>query len=245
MSKKRVIINGAQGKMGRLAVIALSQQTEFEVVGQLGRSDDLVESILSLKPEIVVDLTSAESVYANTLSIIQHHVYPVIGTTGLLPEQILELTSLCERDQLGGLIVPNFSIAAVLMMHFAQIAARYMPNVEIIEAHHPHKKEAPSGTAIKTAQLIAKARSEHPSYSCHELLSGARGANCQDIPIHALRLPGVIADQEVLFGQVGETLSLQHRTIDRVCFMPGLILACQQVTSLKTLCYGLEHLLSF
>lgn len=245
MSKKRVIINGAQGKMGRLAVIALSQQTEFEVVGQLGRSDDLVESILSLKPEIVVDLTSAESVYANTLSIIQHHVHPVIGTTGLLPEQILELTSLCERDQLGGLIVPNFSIAAVLMMHFAQIAARYMPNVEIIEAHHPHKKEAPSGTAIKTAQLIAKARSEHPSYPCHELLSGARGANCQDIPIHALRLPGVVADQEVLFGQVGETLSLQHRTIDRVCFMPGLILACQQVTSLKTLCYGLEHLLNF
>jgi 4-hydroxy-tetrahydrodipicolinate reductase len=146
---------------------------------------------------------------------------------------------------LGGLIAPNFSLAAVLMMQFSAVAGRYLHDVEIIEAHHPQKIDAPSGTAMKTADLIAKSRdiSTQSSSLLTEKLP-ARGELHHGIPIHALRLPGVLAQQDVIFGQHGETLTLTHRTIDRASFMPGLVLACQRVTSLTTLCYGLEHVLA-
>lgn len=244
MIKHRVIVNGAEGKMGRLAVTTLAEHPDFELVAALSRKDDLAQSILKTKADIVVDLTCADTVYRNTLTIIEQGASPVIGTSGLLEAQLEFLQNKCEAQGLGGIIVPNFSIGAVLMMRFAAIAARYMPDVEIIEAHHPQKKDAPSGTAIKTADLIAKSReNKRQAYACTEVLQGARGALSQDIPIHSLRLSGVLAEQEVLFGQTGETLSITHRTIDRISFMPGLVIACQQVTSLKTLCYGLEHLL--
>lgn len=244
MTKRRIIVNGAEGKMGRVACTTLLSHPDFELVAQLGRADSLADSISITRADIVVDLTRADCVYENTVTILQQGARPVIGTSGLLPEQIEALTEQCESHGLGGIIVPNFSISAVLMMQFAAIAARYLPDVEIIEAHHPHKADAPSGTALKTADVIARARRHmRETYPCTELLPGARGALCQDVPIHSLRLPGMLAQQEVIFGQTGETFTLTHRTLDRVSFMPGLVLACQQVTALSTLCYGLEHVM--
>jgi 4-hydroxy-tetrahydrodipicolinate reductase len=244
MIKHRVIVNGASGKMGHLACLTLEAHPAFELVARLGRSDDLANAIAATSAEIVIDLTRSDSVYANSLTIIQHGASPVIGTSGLQPLQIEELRSQCESRHLGGIIIPNFSISAVLMMQFSALAARYLPDVEIVEAHHPQKADAPSGTALKTAELIAGARTKARSRSdCTALIPGALGALCHEVPVHSIRLPGVLAEQSVVFGQTGETLSITHRTIDRVSFMPGLVLACQRVQSLSTLCYGLEHLL--
>ena len=240
----RVIVNGAHGKMGLLACDTLKKQDEFELVAQLGRNDDLAKAIRDTQAQIVVDLTRADSVYQNSLTIIQHGAHPVIGTSGLLPEQILELTQLCESRHLGGIIAPNFSISAVLMMLFAAKAAEYFSEVEIIETHHQQKLDAPSGTALKTAEMIAAARKKPKNkLNLKELIPGARGATYADINIHSLRLPGVLARQQVIFGNAGETLSITDDSMDRNCFMPGVILACQKVFELNTLIYGLEHIL--
>ena len=230
--------------MGTLACKTIQEHPEFQLVGQLGRMDSLQAAIAETKADIVIDLTSADSVYANTLTIIEQGAHPIIGTSGLLDEQIHALHQRCEEKGLGGVIVPNFSISALLMMRFAADAARLLPDVEIIEAHHPGKLDAPSGTAIKTATLIAAARQNTKNkLPLKELLPGARGATLHDVHIHSLRLPGILARQQVIFGNTGETLSITHDTIDRTSFMPGLVLACQQVPLLKTLYYGLEHLL--
>ena len=240
----RVIVNGAHGKMGSLACETLINHEEFELVGQLNREDNLAKAIKESKAQIVIDLTRADCVYANSLTIIEHGAHPVIGTSGLLTSQIKELTSLCEAKKLGGIIVPNFSISAVLMMIFAAKAAEYLPEVEIIETHHQQKLDAPSGTAIKTAEMIASARkSPKNKLALKELIPGARGGSHYDVNIHSLRLPGVLARQEVIFGNLGETLSITHDSIDRRSFMPGVVLACQKVLGLDTLVYGLEHLL--
>lgn len=242
--QRRVIINGAQGKMGVLACKTIQEDPEFQLVGQLGRMDSLQTAIAETKADIVIDLTSAESVYANALTIIDQGAHPIIGTSGLLEEQIQALRQRCEDKALGGIIVPNFSISALLMMRFAVDAARLLPDVEIIEAHHPQKLDAPSGTAIKTAELIGAARQTIKNkLPLKELLPGARGATHHDVHIHSLRLPGILARQQIIFGNTGETLSITHDTIDRSSFMPGLILACQHVQALHTLYYGLEHLL--
>lgn len=244
MSSK-VIVNGAQGKMGMLACKTIQEHPDFLLVASLGRNDDLVDAISSTQAEIVIDLTRADCVYENSLTIIQHGAHPVIGTSGLLEEDIQTLRQLCHEYKRGGIIVPNFSISAVLMMRFAADAARLLPDVEIIEAHHPQKLDAPSGTAIKTAELIAAARSQiKTKQPLKELLPGARGAVHHDVNIHSLRLPGILARQQVIFGNTGETLTITHDTIDRASFMPGLILACQQVQKLDGLYYGLEHVLS-
>ncbi|MGM9454074.1 4-hydroxy-tetrahydrodipicolinate reductase [Legionella bozemanae] len=240
----RVIVNGAKGKMGSLACETLQNHKEFELVAQLGKEDDLAQAIKGTKAQIVIDLTRADYVYQNSLTIINHGAHPVIGTSGLLPDQIKELTALCESRRLGGIIVPNFSISAVLMMLFAAKAAEYLPEVEIIEAHHQQKLDAPSGTALKTAEMIAAAR-KNPKNKLHlkELIPGARGGVHCEVNIHSLRLPGVIARQQVIFGSIGETLTITDDCIDRRSFMPGIVLSCQKVTELSTLIYGLEHLL--
>lgn len=244
MSKIGIIVNGAAGKMGRLACEMFRSDPAFELCAALGRTDSLTQAIVKTKAEIVVDLTRADCVYKNAVTIIESGARPVIGTSGLLAPQIEVLSALCEEKKTGGIIAPNFSIAAVLMMRFAALAAAYLPDVEIIEAHHPNKAEAPSGTAIKTAQLIADARTHSPTLSaCQESIPGALGALYQDVRIHALRMPGVLAEQTVMFGQAGETLSLKHQTMDRISFMPGLRLACLHVRSLDSLVYGLEHIL--
>lgn len=244
MSKAGVIINGAQGKMGQLACEAIHKHPDFELLAGLGRSDDLGQAICDLNASIVVDLTRADSAYQNTLAIIKQGAHPVIGTSGLLDAEIQELRELCAKANLGGLIVPNFSIAAVLMMQFAAKAAHYLPDVEIVEAHHPAKADAPSGTALKTADVIAKARTEAANLPrCQEIVPGALGALHHDVRIHSMRLPGTLAQQDVVFGQLGETLTLRHQTIDRLSFMPGVLLACQKVQKLDGLVYGLDTLL--
>lgn len=243
MSNK-VIVNGAYGKMGVLACEAIEKHPSLSLVARCGRQDDLATTIDRTNAEIVIDLTRADCVYQNSLTIMQHNACPIIGTSGLLSEQVETLKQQCNARNLGGIIVPNFSISAVLMMRFAAEAARFIPNVEIIEAHHPQKLDAPSGTAIKTAELIAFAREASPTrLALKELLPGARGATHHDIAIHSVRLPGVLARQQVIFGNIGETLSITHDTIDRSSFMPGLILACERVRELRGLYYGLEHVL--
>lgn len=240
----KVMVNGAAGKMGVEACKALRTHPKFELVAELGRSDNLPQAIAEHQADIVVDLTRADSAFKNTKAILEAGARPVIGTSGLSMQDIAELNTLAEKKQLGGIIAPNFSVAAVLMMHFAEIAARYLPDVEIIEGHHPAKYDAPSGTAMKTAELIATARKKASGIdNTKEILPGARGAKYEDIPIHALRLPGLIAGQQVLFGSIGETLSIQHTTIDRSSFMPGLLLCCEKVMSLQGLMYGMESIL--
>ncbi|MDP1603518.1 MAG: 4-hydroxy-tetrahydrodipicolinate reductase [Legionella sp.] len=240
----RVIINGANGKMGALATATINAHPDFELVACLSRGDDLAKSVAETGAQIVVDLTRADCVYANSLAIIESGAHPVIGTSGLRDDQIENLKNLCRNKQLGGIIAPNFSISAVLMMRFAAMASRYLSDVEIIEAHHPQKFDAPSGTALKTAEMIAASRKlSKNEASSHELIPGARGGLHQGIPIHSLRLPGVVARQEVIFGNIGETLSITHNSIDRASFMPGIILCCLKVQKLQTLYYGLEHLL--
>lgn len=240
----RVIVNGAQGKMGSLACLTLANHPDFKLVASLGRSDDLRKAIVETEADIVVDLTRADSVFANTLVIIEGGAHPVIGTSGLVDGQIEELQALCRKKKLGGIIVPNFSIAALLMMRFSAQAARFFPEVEIVETHHQQKLDAPSGTALKTAEMIAKARTTAKNeLALHELIPGARGCSHQNVNIHSLRLPGVIARQQVIFGGPGETLTISHDSMDRVSFMPGLVLACQEVPHLDSLYYGLEHLL--
>ena len=240
-----VVINGANGKMGTMACATLEEHPEFNLVAKLTRKDDLVVSLQDLKPQIVVDLTTAESVYANSLNIIKHNAHPVIGTSGLIDTQIAELKSLSEAKQLGGIVVPNFSIGAILMMQFSKMAAKFMSEVEIIEAHHQQKLDAPSGTAIKTAEMIAAAREKAKNeLATRAVVANARGAEYQDINIHSIRLPGFLASQQVIFGNTGETLTISHNSIDRSAFMPGLILACQAVTQQKTLIYGLDNLIN-
>lgn len=241
----RVIVNGVNGKMGSLAKVTIEGCPELELVAGLCKQDNLRQAIADTQAEIVIDLTRADCVYANSLAIIESGAHPVIGTSGLSDEQIKTLKTLAQAKQLGGIIVPNFSIAAVLMMRFASLAAQYLPHVEIIEAHHPQKYDAPSGTAMKTAEMIADARADVllQENTHHELLPGARGAHYRGIQIHSLRLPGVLARQQVIFGSTGETLTITHDSIDRACFMPGIILCCQKVMQLKTLHYGLDTLL--
>lgn len=240
----RVIVNGARGKMGTLACAAIESNPDFQLVAELGRDDSLTQAIKDTDADVVVELTRADCVYENTLAIIQGGAHPVIGSSGLLDNQIKELTQRCEEKKLGGIIVPNFSIAACLMMRFAAEAAKFLPEVEIIEAHHQQKLDAPSGTALKTAEMIAHARiTKKNELPLKELLPGARGATHHQINIHSLRLPGVLARQQVIFGNTGETLTVTHDSIDRASFMPGVILACQSVQKLNTLYYGLEHLL--
>jgi 4-hydroxy-tetrahydrodipicolinate reductase len=239
----KVIVNGARGKMGVLACDTLKSSPEFDLVAELGRGDSLEQAIASNKAHIVVDLTSADCVFENCLTIIKQGARPVIGTSGLMAAQIEALSTLCHSQELGCIIAPNFSIAAVLMMMFAAKAAAYFPEVEIMEAHHQQKLDAPSGTALKTAEMIASSRkAPKQNLALKELVPGARGGTYQNINIHSIRLPGVLARQEVLFGGLGETLSITHNTLDRHSFMPGIILACQKVMSLKHLVYGLDQL---
>lgn len=239
----KVIINGADGKMGRAAVVTLQKEPGFELVAQLGSRDNLASTIALLKPDIVIDLTIASVAYENARTIIDANVKPVIGTTGFKADQIKELQSLCAQKKLGGIIAPNFSIGAVLAMKFAKEAARYFPQVEIIEMHHDGKEDAPSGTSIKTADMIAEQRAFSEPKSQRETLTGSRGALHHGIPIHAVRLPGLVAKEDIIFGGVGETLTIQHNTLDRTAFMQGIVLSCKKVLQLNELIYGLENII--
>jgi len=239
-----ILVNGAHGKMGQETVKAVQQDPALTLVGQIGKADDLVAAIKTSKAQVVIDFTTPMTVYENTLNILNAQARPVIGTTGLTAEQIKQLQKICEEKKLGAIIAPNFSIAAILMMQFAQKTARYFPDVEIIELHHPGKLDAPSGTALKTAEMIAQENKISPFIQpTREPIAGSRGALSHGIPIHAVRLPGIVANQEVIFGGMGETLKLCHSTINREAFMPGVLLSCKKVMAINKLIYGLENLL--
>ena|SRR3990167_4414869 len=242
--KTAVIINGAKGEMGSMACQTIASHPDFEVVAELGRQDNLVSVIKEKNAKIVIDLTNAGCAYENTLTIINNNAHPVIGTTGMSSEEINKLQQISLEKQLGGIIAPNFSIGAILMMRFAEQASRYFPEAEIIETHHQQKLDAPSGTALKTAEMMAKARVKAKNnLPIKEILDHPRGAEYKNINIHAIRLPGFVANQQVIFGSTGESLSIAHNCIDRSSFMPGIVLACQSVLNLKSLCYGLENIL--
>ena len=241
----RVIVNGATGKMGQLCVKAVQADPELTLVAETGRANDLAADIKKNQADVVVDLTNAEAVVTNLQTIIDAGARPVIGTSGLLAEHIHLMQKKCETLQRGGIIAPNFAIGAVLMMKHAREMANYFSDVEIIEMHHDRKLDSPSGTAIRTAEMLSEtlASSEKKSAPTKEIIDGARGARYRDISIHAIRLPGLVAHQQIIFGSTGETLTIRHDSIDRVCFMPGIMLACKKVMQLKQLVVGLENIL--
>lgn len=238
MSLIRVLINGASGKMGQEAVKAIENESDLTIAGKLGRKDNLAKAIHESQAQVVLDLTSADVVYENAKTIIEAGAHPIIGTSGLLPEQVKTLQTLCAQKKLGGIIAPNFSIGAVLMMAFAARAAKFFPSCEIIELHHPQKKDAPSGTAIKTAEFINLNKQD--TMEGTELIAGARGAEHRHVHIHSVRLPGLVAHQEVLFGGHHELLTIRHDSFNRASFMPGVILSIRKVMTLSELVYGLE-----
>ena len=245
MKKIRVLVNGAKGRMGQEVVKAVTTAADLELVDQTDLGDDLIARIKASQSQAVVDFTTAAVAFENTRKILEAGVHPIVGTSGLLAGQVVELQQLAKDKDIGGLIAPNFAIGAVLLMKYVQDAAKYLPDVEVIELHHNRKADAPSGTAVKTAQLIADARQEIPKALVEEkeLFEGARGSEVHGVRVHSLRLPGLVAHQEVIFGGTGETLTIRHDSIHRESFMPGVCLACRKVIGTQQLFYGLEHLL--
>ncbi|MGI6681090.1 MAG: 4-hydroxy-tetrahydrodipicolinate reductase [Bdellovibrionota bacterium] len=239
----KVLVNGGSGRMGQEVIKAVSKDDALSLVGFVDVNDNLEEKIKELSPQVVVDFTVPSAVYKNLMVIINSGVCPVIGTTGLKEEEILEAKRICDEKKLGGLIAPNFAIGAVLLMEFAAKASEYLPSVEIIELHHDQKIDAPSGTALKTAEKIAKNRGEYINNIDEKILDGARGAVYKDIHIHSVRLQGLVAHEEVLLGGVGQMLTIRHDSFNRESFMPGVIYACKKVVSLNALFYGLEEIL--
>ena len=244
MSLVRILVNGYLGRMGQESVKAIENDPELDLVAKTDLKDDLDAIIKRSKAQVVLDFTHANIVMEVSKKIIESGARPVIGTSGLLPSQIKKLQNLCREKNMGGLIVPNFAIGAVLMMKFSKEAAKYLPNAEVIELHHDGKLDAPSGTAIKTANMISEIRNSFSNpISEKEIIPGSRGGSSQGVKIHSIRLPGLIAHQEVIFGGQSQTLTIRHDSFHRESFMPGVCLACKKVLSLNELVYGLEELL--
>ncbi|MBN2058754.1 MAG: 4-hydroxy-tetrahydrodipicolinate reductase [Candidatus Saganbacteria bacterium] len=245
MTKIKVLVNGAKGKMGAETVKAVKKDNDLILVGQTDMGDDLAKAIKQTKAEVVVDFTHPSVALKNARTILESKVHAVVGTTGLTPKDLEEIKKLCIKNKVNCLVAPNFAIGAVLMMKFAREASHYMPEVEIIELHHDQKADSPSGTAIKTAEMILADRKniKRAQIKPVEKLKNARGAELGGINIHSVRLQGFIAHQEVIFGGLGQTLKIRHDSISRESFMPGVILAIKRIKSLKGLVYGLDNLL--
>jgi len=261
-----IVITGVAGKMGsETAKAVLAEEPELRLVGavdpreagvdlgdiirvpdcEIKVSEHLNQVLASTQADVVVDFTNPQAVLENAKTALENGAAPVIGTTGLDVVGIAELQKLSERADRAVLIVPNFALGAVLMMDFARYAARYFNNVEIIEMHHDQKIDAPSGTALKTAQMIQQEREPftqgHPEE--YEKLTGARGGESEGIRIHSVRLPGLVAHQEVIFGSPGQTLTIRHDSLHRESFMPGVLMAIRKVRELKGVVIGLEKIL--
>jgi 4-hydroxy-tetrahydrodipicolinate reductase len=236
---------GARGRMGAEVVNAVNASPDCELVAALDLGDSL-DQLVSSGAHVVVDFTTPDAVMANLEFLISHGIHAVVGTTGFDDKRMATLKSLSSaHPQVGILIAPNFAIGAVLMMEFAAKAAQYFESAEIIELHHPNKVDAPSGTAARTADLISKARKEAGLAAMPDAttssLDGARGTLVGDVPVHSVRLRGLIAHQEVLFGGPGETLTIRHDSLDRAGFMPGVLLGIKNVISRPGVTFGLEH----
>lgn len=243
-AKIRVGVLGARGRMGAEVVKAVSNSSNLELVAQLDLGDSL-DQLVSSKAQVVVDFTTPNSVMKNLEFLINNDIHAVVGTTGFDQARIDSLTAeLSKHPKVGVLIAPNFAIGAVLMMEFAEKAARYFESAEIVEMHHPAKVDAPSGTALRTAELMTQARKNSSMKpmpdATKQSLDGARGSRVGDIPIHSIRAQGLVAHQEVLFGGVGETLTIRHDSLDRAGFMPGVLLGIRSVVTNPGLTHGLD-----
>jgi len=243
-SRIRVGVLGARGRMGAEVVKAVTNSSDLELVAQLDLGDSL-DQLVSNKVEVVVDFTTPDSVMKNLEFLIANDINAVVGTTGFDQARIDSLSKdLAKHPKVGILVAPNFAIGAVLMMEFAEKAARYFESAEIIEMHHPAKVDAPSGTAARTAELMTQARKESslPAMpdATKDAREGARGSKVGDIQIHSIRAQGLVAHQEVLFGGLGETLTIRHDSIDRAGFMPGVLLGVRSVINHPGLTHGLD-----
>lgn len=268
-----VVIIGAAGKMGREVVKAVAQAPDMNLVGAIDTSPELqgkdagelaglgealeipitnqLEPMLAFASQekqsgVMIDFTHPNSVYDNVRSAIAYGLRPVVGTTGLSQEQIQDLAEFADKASTGCLIIPNFCIGVVLLQQAAIAASQYFDHVEIIELHHNQKADAPSGTAIQTAQMLAETGKIYNEAIVEETekLPGARGSQSEEgVRIHSIRLPGLIAHQEVIFGAAGQIYTLRHDTSDRAAYMPGVLLAIRKVLQLKSLVYGLEKIL--
>ncbi len=262
----RVGVVGALGKMGREIIKAVSEAQDTELVlavdvfkagedvGEIVLSkangvkiqSDLEHAVKTVKPDVIIDFTQPSTIFNNAKLYLNNKVATVIGTTGLKDEDLNELQSLSSSNATACLVAPNFSTGAVLMMMFAKQAAKYFNNAEIIELHHNQKKDAPSGTAIKTAKLMAE---ENENFALGnvpevELIEGSRGGTADaNIHIHSVRMPGYIASQEVIFGASGQIFKIRHDSMDRTCYMDGILLAVRHVAKDSGFIYGLENIL--
>jgi 4-hydroxy-tetrahydrodipicolinate reductase len=262
MKPIKVAVYGALGKMGQEVIKAVCHEPEMQVIGAVELeiaedslplpdgsgtvpfSSDLEYILTSCRPDVLVDFTVAQATMPAVRIAAEHATNMVIGTTGLTADDIGEIEQLSMAHQVGIVVAPNFALGAVLMIHLAKVAAKYLDYAEIIELHHHQKVDSPSGTALSTAKAMAQARSRpfcHPSEQ--EKTSSSRGAQVEGVTLHSVRLPGLLAHQEVLLGGPGQTLSIRHDTISRECFMPGIILAIKEVVKHKGLIYGLDALL--
>lgn len=244
----RVAVTGYLGRMGSEVVRAVTAETDMEVVSKIELGDDLAISLKESNAQVMVDFTVPETAFSNIMTALNCGVIPVVGTTGLTSVQLAELDAESQKLGVPVLVIPNFAIGAVLMMQMSAMAAKYLPDAEVIEFHHEKKVDAPSGTAMKTAQMIHESRTgtaiPAPS-GAFEVVPGSRGGLAFDsVPVHAVRLPGYVASQEVIFGAPGQRLSIRHDSIDRTSFMPGVVLAVRKSVGRTGLTYGLEHLLT-
>ncbi len=264
MENIRVAIAGIRGKMGREAARAVAAASDMELVAGIDRTrakdapavagtpvyTDAEACCIETRPDVLIDFTHREAALVTVEQTIAHGVRPVIGTTGFAADELRAFAARLDERELGGLYAPNFAIGALLLMRLATVAARYLPAVEIVEYHHDGKRDVPSGTAQKTARLIAQSVREHaagdmPAASAADAAASgaARFHLVEGIPVHSVRLPGLIAHQEVLFGGEGELLTIRHDSLGRNCFMPGVLLGVRGVLTARGLVEGLEHFL--
>ena len=265
MMDTKIVIAGPRGRMGREAVSLVKHTDYFHLVAVVDHKNDggllsdfdgftgldipvfsnIEECFQKVEADVLIDLTTPEFGMLHTKTALSYRVRPVVGTTGFTKENLNELEDICKEKGLGCIIAPNFAIGAVLMMKFAQLAGKYFNDVEIIELHHDEKLDAPSGTAVKTAEMIAEVREAkhqgHPNEK--ETVAGARGADYDGMRIHSVRLPGLIAHQQVMFGSAGQTLTIRHDSYNRASFMSGVKLAVDTVLNIDTLIYGLENII--
>jgi len=241
----KVAVLGAKGRMGAETVAAIESASDLTLSSALDLGDSL-DQLIKTGTEVVIDFTHPDSVMKNLEFAISNGIHVVVGTTGFDDKKLSELKNLLFKNpKVGALIAPNFGLGAVLMMQFSQKAAQYFESVEIIELHHANKVDAPSGTAIRTAELITDARKQSKKGAMPDasktIIPGARGAKVGDVPIHSVRSHGYVAHQEVIFGDAGETLSIRHDSINRTGFMPGVLIGVRNVAKHPGLTVGLEN----
>jgi 4-hydroxy-tetrahydrodipicolinate reductase len=241
----KVAVLGAKGRMGAETVAAIENASDLTLSSALDLGDSL-DQLIKTGTEVVIDFTHPDSVMKNLEFAINNGIHVVVGTTGFDDKKLSELKNLLSKNpKVGALIAPNFGLGAVLMMQFSQKAAQYFESVEIIELHHANKVDAPSGTAIRTAELITDARKQSKKGAMPDasktIIPGARGAKVGDVPIHSVRSHGYVAHQEVIFGDAGETLSIRHDSINRTGFMPGVLIGVRNVAKHPGLTVGLEN----